>query len=92
MQPSYCFHGATATHQCIRSYYVPRRALTRNRRSALGRVSGPHFAFRTSIRRPIHLHAGVCFAVSHSRTTLAVIVRLLAPRLEVQPSIHPTVL
>jgi len=45
------------------------RAFTRSGGSALGCV--PEL-FRVSIRHPIYLHAGVCFALSHSRATLAV--------------------
>lgn len=45
----------------------------------------------TSIQYPIHLRAGICLSVTlYSHTTLAVIVRLLAPRLGTQSPISPT--
>lgn len=45
----------------------------------------------TSIQHPIHLRAGIRLSVtSYSHATLAVLVRLLAPRLGTQSPISPT--
>jgi len=80
MQPSYCFHGATATHRfsnplrpppCGRETHLV--LATRAWGLALGCVPGrlaPPFlvGLATSIQHPIYLHAGIrlsCLILAH---------------------------
>lgn len=73
MQLSYCFHGATATHQCSNPITSHSCFDTRDGGLALGCVPGlcqpPLLTVGvTSGRHPIHLHAGIrlsCLILAH---------------------------
>lgn len=101
MQPSYWFQGATPTPRSIHPYYVPRSAFTVVeewrwqvrvwRFRCDGRLSPrADYPWPTSTRNPVYLRASIRSSVtSYLHTTLAVTVRLLAPRLGTQPPISP---
>jgi len=67
MQPSYCFHGATATHRSSNSITSHSRCSHERRVGVAGAslvVLSRHYCrvFPTSIQRPVYLHAGICLS------------------------------